>query len=40
MTFEEYIQLHPELIKYDDNYKLRLYNHIEEKRRKNIENAI
>ena len=40
MTFEEYLKLHPELIKYDKNYKLKLYNHMEINRKKNIENAI
>ena len=40
ITFEEYLKLHPELIKYDKNYKLKLYNHMEINRKKNIENAI
>ena len=34
ITFEEYLKLHPELIKYDKNYKLKLYNHMEINRKK------
>ena len=40
INFDEFIKLHPELIKYDDNYQLKIYNHKEERRKKNIENAI
>ena len=40
INFDEFIKLHPELIKYDDSYQLKIYNHMEERRKKNIENAI
>ena len=39
-TLDEYIKSNPELIKYNNRYQLKLYNHMEEKRRKNIESAI
>ena len=32
--------MHPELIRYDKSYQLKIYNHMELKRKKNIENAI
>ena len=40
INFDEFIKLHPELIKYDESYQLKIYNHMEERRKKNIENAI
>ena len=40
INFDEFIKLHPELIKYDDSYQLKIYNHMEERRKKNIEKAI
>ena len=40
ISFDEYVKSHPELIKYDKTYQLKMYNHMEEKRKKHIENAI
>ena len=40
ISFDEFVKSHPELIKYDQTYKLKMYNYMEEKRKKYIENAI
>ena len=39
-SYDEFIKLHPELIGQDNNYKLKAYNRMENKRRKYIEDAI
>ena len=40
ISFVEFMKSHPELIKFDKSHQLKMFNHMEEKRRKNIENAI
>ena len=40
VSYDEFIKSHPELIGQDNNYKLKAYNRMENKRRKYIEEAI